>query len=99
MLTQETGLVLLRFGGRIDSGGVIGSTCHTTPTTLSALVSLDSRVRNQTTSTGSINQRNFRMLPHSLLLSRLLPSLDNDPSAGSHTDTLLRLLLPLNDIF
>jgi hypothetical protein len=25
--------------------------------------------------------------------------LDNDPSAGSHTDTLLRLLLPLNDIF
>ena len=23
---------------------------------------------------------------------------DNDPSAGSHTDTLLRLLLPLNDI-
>ena len=25
------------------------------------------------------------------------PSLDNDPSAGSPTETLLRLLLPLND--
>ena len=25
------------------------------------------------------------------------PPLDNDPSAGSPTETLLRLLLPLND--
>jgi len=26
-----------------------------------------------------------------------IPDIDNDPSAGSSTETLLRILLPLND--
>ena len=34
---------------------------------------------------------------HAFLPATVFPEFDNDPSAGSPTETLLRLLLPLND--
>lgn len=44
-----------------------------------------------------VREHSGRARPQRSATARVPPSYYNDPSAGSPTETLLRLLLPLND--